>query len=263
MITARSPAPSSSAPSSTVAITVNEPAPPRPVAPGPEQPLDLGDIARGDREPRQRVDEQDHVRARLDPPPCPLERQPGDPHLLRRAPARRSRSRSRRPGAPPARPSPPRDARRPTARRPRSLGGVDRAGEAAKQRRATGAGRRPDEHALPEQPPGRAGRPPGPGHPPDRGPERPAAGWQDGVSSSNSRALERLGLDTVHPVDVDQGAMALAPLRRPRRPRYLVTGAKLAAPNLGGRDVDVVGLLVQPLQPQEAEALGHDLQAPR
>ena len=49
--------------------------------------------------------------------------------------------------------------------------------------------------------------------------------------------------------------MALAASRGTRGPADLVAGAKLAAADLGGRDVDVVGLRLEPAEPQEAVAL--------
>ena len=56
--------------------------------------------------------------------------------------------------------------------------------------------------------------------------------------------------------------MALAAARRARRPGDLVAGAQLAAADLGGRDVDVVGVRLEPVQPQEPVALRRDLEDP-
>ena len=72
--------------SSTVAITVSEPAVLGEVAPGAEQALDLGDVAGGDREPRERV-------ARSGSRRCRTRRAGG------RARARARRSAPARPGA--------------------------------------------------------------------------------------------------------------------------------------------------------------------
>ncbi len=83
-----------------------------------------------------------------------------------------------------------------------------------------------------------------------------------GVSWSNSAPIERFELGIVDAVDVDQRAVALAAPRRPRRSGHLIPGAKLAALHLGGGHVDVVGARVEPSQPQEPEALGHDLEHP-
>ena len=56
--------------------------------------------------------------------------------------------------------------------------------------------------------------------------------------------------------------MALAAARLARGPRHLVAGAQLAAANLGGRDVDVAGVGLEPAQAQEPVALGKDVEHP-
>ena len=77
------------------------------------------------------------------------------------------------------------------------------------------------------------------------------------VLELHALALRLLAVDRR---DADQGAVALAAARRPRRAGDLVAGAQLAAADLGGGDVDVALGGAQPAQAQEAVALGHPVE---
>ena len=71
----------------------------------------------------------------------------------------------------------------------------------------------------------------------------------------------RLEVDRLH---LDEGEVALALLRRADLPRHRVAGAQVEAPDLRGRDVDVVRArqVVVLRGAQEAVAVGQDLQHP-
>ena len=91
--------------------------------------------------------------------------------------------------------------------------------------------------------------------------ERQAAPRQDRRQLLELEAI-RERLTSVDAIDVDQRAVALAAARRPRGPGHLIPGAQLAAADLGSRDVDVIGLRLEPAQAQEPVALRRDLERP-
>ena len=78
--------------------------------------------------------------------------------------------------------------------------------------------------------------------------ERQAPLRQDRRQLVELGAIGGLRLAAVDPIDVDQRAVALAAARRARRPGDLVAGSQLAAADLRGRDVDVVGARLQPVR---------------
>ena len=177
------------------------------------------------------------------------------------APRRRSRRRSRPRAGPAPTAGPPRGARRRAAtQRCASVSAIAEP-EGAQQRRSPRARLGEDEHPLAEgeraeqvdardQRIARSAS----------GANRRRCGRRRGqVLEVASLLLRALPVDRLDP---DQGAVALAAARRPRRAAHLVAGPQLAAADLRGGDVDVALGLVQAAQPQEAVALRHPVEHP-
>ena len=236
-------------PSTTVAITVSEPAPGLELAPGAEQPLDLGDVAGRDREPRERV-------ARPGPTSAPAS-------ASRRArssasSASRTCSAGRELGgrgrdlgaraAPRARRSPPRDARRPAARSPRpprrrrsprarprsSVVRPERGAARTSTRWPNASGASRSDRAGQD-----VGRRPG---------REPRAGSAATGSSSSNRERPRLGGSS----PLTRSTWTRARWRSPRRgeragPGDLSPGRSSQRRTWDGGDVDVVGARSRPL----------------
>ena len=124
------------------------------------------------------------------------------------------------------------------------------AGERAEQRRPPGARLPPSPGPLAQGEWRRAGRPPEPGRRSTVGRDTRRLG-STGVRSSKA-ARSSVGGSPVDAVHVDECAVALAAPRGTRGPADLVAGSKLAAADLGRRDVDVAGCAsCPPLEPQE------------